>query len=101
MARTESKLNCGKDLKLQDLPDDRMIIENMFPFYPTEIMSDRPKIHVFLGAPPPSSVPASASEAGLRGEERPPAGWRHLELCWQDGRLRHKTGEALNLSLLN
>ncbi|XP_045898683.1 shieldin complex subunit 2 isoform X1 [Micropterus dolomieu] len=51
-------------------------------------MCDRPKIHVFLGAPPPSSGPALVSGAGEEGEERPPADWRHLELTWQHGRLR-------------
>ncbi|XP_041802861.1 shieldin complex subunit 2 isoform X2 [Chelmon rostratus] len=49
-------------------------------------MCERPKVHVFLGAPPPSSGPASTSGAGA--DERPPADWRHLELTWQDGRLR-------------
>ncbi|XP_062256319.1 shieldin complex subunit 2 isoform X2 [Platichthys flesus] len=50
-------------------------------------MCERSKIHVFLGAPPPpSSDPASVSEAG--DEDGPPAGWRHLELTWTDRRLR-------------
>uniref|UniRef100_A0A3Q1BZN3 Shieldin complex subunit 2 C-terminal domain-containing protein n=1 Tax=Amphiprion ocellaris TaxID=80972 RepID=A0A3Q1BZN3_AMPOC len=57
-------------------------------------MCDRPKIHVFLGAPPPSSCPASAPEAGMVTEDHPPAGWRHLELTWRDGRLRPAAGEA-------
>ncbi|KAM9345057.1 shieldin complex subunit 2 isoform 1-T2 [Symphorus nematophorus] len=58
-------------------------------------MSDRrSKIHVFLGAPPPSSVPTSGSGAGEDGEQRPPAGWRHLELTWRDGRLRPAADEA-------
>ncbi|KAK5854430.1 hypothetical protein PBY51_015499 [Eleginops maclovinus] len=50
-------------------------------------MSDRPKIHVFLGAPPtpdPASRPAAWGEA----ERRPPGDWRHLELRWQDGHLK-------------
>ncbi|XP_044229606.1 shieldin complex subunit 2 isoform X2 [Thunnus albacares] len=59
-------------------------------------MCDRPRIHVFLGAPPPSSDPDGVSEAGLDGEERPPAGWRHLELTWRDGRLRPAADEAGN-----
>ncbi|TDH01672.1 hypothetical protein EPR50_G00182630 [Perca flavescens] len=57
-------------------------------------MCERPKIHVFLGAPPPPAGPASVSGAGLEGEECPPAGWRHLELTWRDRRLRPATGEA-------
>ncbi|XP_040905198.1 shieldin complex subunit 2 [Toxotes jaculatrix] len=57
-------------------------------------MCDRPKIHVFLGAPPPSSGPASVSEAGVESEDRPPAGWRHLELTWTDGHLRAATGQC-------
>lgn len=57
-------------------------------------MCDRPKIHVFLGAPPPSLGPALVSGTGVEGEEHPPADWRHLELTWQDGRLRPATGEA-------
>ncbi|XP_070833807.1 shieldin complex subunit 2 [Chaetodon trifascialis] len=51
-------------------------------------MCDRPKIHIFLGAPPPPSDPDLISGAGADGEEHPPADWRHLELTWQDGRLR-------------
>lgn len=58
-----------------------------------DIMCDRPKIHVFLGAPPPSSGPASMSGGGVDGEEHPAADWTHLELTWQDGRLR-PAGEA-------
>ncbi|XP_027138162.1 shieldin complex subunit 2 isoform X4 [Larimichthys crocea] len=64
--------------------------------HPSDFMCDRPKIHVFLGAPPPSSSPALVSEAGVEGEERLPAGWRHLELTWQDGQLRPATDEAGN-----
>uniref|UniRef100_A0A3P8SM96 Shieldin complex subunit 2 n=1 Tax=Amphiprion percula TaxID=161767 RepID=A0A3P8SM96_AMPPE len=59
-------------------------------------MCDRPKIHVFLGAPPPSSCPASAPEAGMVTEDHPPAGWRHLELTWRDGRLRPAADELGN-----
>ncbi|XP_042357480.1 shieldin complex subunit 2 isoform X2 [Plectropomus leopardus] len=59
-------------------------------------MCERPKVHVFLGAPPPSSGPASPSEAGAEAEERPPADWRHLELTWRDGRLRPAADEAGN-----
>lgn len=47
-------------------------------------MCERPKIHVFLGAPP------SCSE--VRG--RPPADFKHLTLTWQDGHLQPATGEA-------
>lgn len=57
-------------------------------------MCERPKIHVFLGAPPPSTGPAVVSGAGVEDRARPPADWRHLELSWQDGRLRPATGEA-------
>lgn len=48
------------------------------------MMCERPKIHVFLGAPPPCSK--------VRG--RPPADFKHLKLTWQDGRLQPATGEA-------
>ncbi|KAF0027905.1 hypothetical protein F2P81_020646 [Scophthalmus maximus] len=51
-------------------------------------------IHVFLGAPPPSSGPISLSEAGEESERRPPAGWGHLELTWTDGRLRPVTDQT-------
>ncbi|XP_035460941.2 shieldin complex subunit 2 isoform X2 [Scophthalmus maximus] len=57
-------------------------------------MCDRPMIHVFLGAPPPSSGPISLSEAGEESERRPPAGWGHLELTWTDGRLRPVTDQT-------
>ncbi|KAM4730055.1 shieldin complex subunit 2 [Anableps anableps] len=55
-----------------------------------DIMRQRPKIHVFLGAPPPPLPPAAVpgSEAGTEEEECLPAGWRHLELTWTEGRLR-------------
>ncbi|KAL7383609.1 hypothetical protein ABVT39_014383 [Epinephelus coioides] len=59
-------------------------------------MCDRPKIHVFLGAPPPSSTPASVSESGVESDQHPPADWRHLELTWREGRLRPATDEAGN-----
>ncbi|XP_056252041.1 shieldin complex subunit 2 [Seriola aureovittata] len=55
-------------------------------------MCERPKIHVFLGAPPPSSGPASVSEVGAESVDRPPAGWGHLELTWTDGHLRPAAG---------
>ncbi|KAM6915920.1 shieldin complex subunit 2 [Xenentodon cancila] len=51
-------------------------------------MSERPKIHVFLGAPPPSSAPAVVPEAREEEEFCPPANWRHLELTWKEGRLQ-------------
>ncbi|XP_070772567.1 shieldin complex subunit 2 [Enoplosus armatus] len=57
-------------------------------------MCDRPKIHIFLGAPPPSSGPAMVSGAGVESEQRPPADWRHLELTWEDGRLRPATAQS-------
>lgn len=62
-------------------------------------MSHRPKVHVFLGAPPPPSCPAL--EAGVEAEQRPPADWRHLELRWMEGRLRPETGEAFRDQNLN
>lgn len=45
---------------------------------------ERPKIHVFLGAPPPCSE--------VRG--RTPADFKHLKLTWQDGHLQPAPGEA-------
>uniref|UniRef100_A0A3Q2UQF4 Shieldin complex subunit 2 n=1 Tax=Fundulus heteroclitus TaxID=8078 RepID=A0A3Q2UQF4_FUNHE len=57
-------------------------------------MDQRPKIHVFLGAPPPASVCGSEPGAGL--EERPSAGWRHLELTWREGRLTPAAGTPGN-----
>lgn len=57
-------------------------------------MCDRPKIHVFLGAPAPSSGPAVVSAARGEDGELPPANWRRLELSWKDGHLRPATGEA-------
>lgn len=47
-------------------------------------MCERPKIHVFLGAPPPCS----------KARGRPPADFKHLKLTWQDGHLLPATGEA-------
>lgn len=61
---------------------------------PQQRMCDRPKIHIFLGAPPPSSGPSSPSESAVEAEDQAPAPWRHLELTWMDGRLRLATGEA-------
>lgn len=55
-------------------------------------MSHPPKVHVFLGAPPPPSCPAL--EAGVEAKQRPPADWRRLELRWMEGQLRPETGEA-------
>ncbi|KAL3971616.1 cholesterol 7alpha-monooxygenase [Sarotherodon galilaeus] len=63
-------------------------------------MCDRKKIHVFLGAPPPSCSPASEPGAGLQEADRAPVRWRHLELTWRDGQLKpagdpgNETGEA-------
>lgn len=58
-------------------------------------MSDWLKVHVFLGAPPPP--PAGLEEEALAGkedEERCPAGWRHLELRWTEGRLVAEPGTS-------
>ncbi|KAM7386003.1 hypothetical protein PAMP_002030 [Pampus punctatissimus] len=52
------------------------------------VMCDRPRIHVFLGVPPPSSDPDLVSEDEVEGKEHPPAGWRHLELNWRHGHLQ-------------
>ncbi|XP_036071483.1 shieldin complex subunit 2 isoform X2 [Oryzias melastigma] len=52
-------------------------------------MSKRPKIHVFLGAPAPTSAP----EAPVEVSSRPPVRWRHLELTWRDGKLKPASGE--------
>ncbi|KAM9364436.1 shieldin complex subunit 2 isoform 2-T4 [Pholidichthys leucotaenia] len=49
-------------------------------------MCERPKIHVFLGAPPPSSCPTSVPEGRAEDGGRPPVAWRHLELRWGGGR---------------
>lgn len=68
----------------------------MSTFVSSEVsMAERPKIHVFLGAPPPPSDPGSEPEAGVGPEDRPLAGWRHLELTWREGRLRPSAGETL------
>ncbi|XP_028983204.1 shieldin complex subunit 2 [Betta splendens] len=48
-------------------------------------MCDRPKVHVFLGAPPLGT--------GVEDEERPQSAWRHLGLTWVDGHLKPTTGE--------
>lgn len=45
-------------------------------------MCERPKVHVFLGAPPPSG----------QVTDRRPAGFNRLELTWQDGHLHPATG---------
>lgn len=47
-------------------------------------MYEQPKIHVFLGAPPPSNE--------VRG--RPPADFKHLKLTWQDGHLQPAAAAA-------
>ncbi|XP_017289164.1 shieldin complex subunit 2 [Kryptolebias marmoratus] len=59
-------------------------------------MAERPKIHIFLGAPCPSSDPGSVPEAEVEGEDCHPAGWRHLELTWREGRLRPAAGDRAN-----
>ncbi|KAK2824712.1 hypothetical protein Q5P01_021887 [Channa striata] len=51
-------------------------------------MCDRPKIHVFLGPPPPSYDSASVPDSGVEREDSPFAEWRHLECTWTRGRLR-------------
>ncbi|XP_074531361.1 shieldin complex subunit 2 [Halichoeres trimaculatus] len=56
-------------------------------------MCDRPRILVFLGAPPASSV---GSGARTEEEECPPVHWRHLELTWQDGHLKPSTENSRN-----
>ena len=60
-------------------------------FSSVDFMCDRPKLHVFLGAPPP----AADTSTGPEGEERPPDNtWTHVELTWQDGHLKPATGAA-------
>lgn len=53
-------------------------------FSSAKVMSERPKIHVFLGDLPPSS----------EARPQPPADFKHLKLTWQDGRLRPAAGES-------
>lgn len=48
------------------------------------MMCERPKIHVFLGAPPPRR----------EVKVRPSADFKHLTLTWQDGHLQPAAGEA-------
>lgn len=48
------------------------------------VMCERPKIHVFLGALPLSS----------EVRHQPPAAFKHLKLTWQDGHLHPATGEG-------
>ncbi|XP_061915351.1 shieldin complex subunit 2 [Entelurus aequoreus] len=50
-------------------------------------MCERPKIHVFLGAPPSTPGPASVSDCGMERGGGPSGRWRHLELTWREGRL--------------
>lgn len=57
-------------------------------------MTDRPKVHVFLGAPPPPTGLEEEAVTGEKGEEHRPAGWRHLELRWKEGCLEAEPGEA-------
>uniref|UniRef100_M3ZD89 Shieldin complex subunit 2 n=1 Tax=Xiphophorus maculatus TaxID=8083 RepID=M3ZD89_XIPMA len=60
-------------------------------------MHQRPKIHIFLGAPPPPPPPPPPrppSPGMEEEEEERPAGWRHLELTWKAGRLRPAAGEG-------
>ncbi|CDQ86948.1 unnamed protein product [Oncorhynchus mykiss] len=49
-------------------------------------MTDKPKIHVFMGAPP--LTPVSDVDEGKSGQ------WRTMELCWQGGRLRAREDEG-------
>ncbi|XP_013881764.1 shieldin complex subunit 2 [Austrofundulus limnaeus] len=46
-------------------------------------MAEKAKVHIFLGAP----LPSSDSEAGVKERDCPLAEWRHLELTWREGRL--------------
>lgn len=55
-------------------------------------MSDKPKIHVFMGAPPPPPL-VSVPGGGVEDEEDSLGQWRTMELSWQAGRLRPRTGE--------
>lgn len=59
-----------------------------------QTMCDRPRIHVFLGAPPPSSDIVSLPGSGLEADELPHAQWSQVELTWVDGHLRPATGEV-------
>ncbi|XP_046884859.1 shieldin complex subunit 2 isoform X1 [Hypomesus transpacificus] len=53
-------------------------------------MSDKPKILVFLGAPPPPLEPVSEVEVRAVSESRP---WKTMNFLWQGGRLRPTEGE--------
>lgn len=53
-------------------------------------MCEPKKIHVFLGAPPPSSD----TEPGQECDGHHQSGLRHLDLTWTEGRLRPLTGEV-------
>ncbi|XP_061767417.1 shieldin complex subunit 2 isoform X3 [Nerophis ophidion] len=59
-------------------------------------MCERPKIHVFLGAPPSTPGPASVSDCGMETGERPSGRWRHLELTWREGRLLPADAEGVH-----
>ncbi|KAM6922890.1 shieldin complex subunit 2 [Lycodopsis pacificus] len=74
-----------------------------------DVMCERPKIHVFLGAPPlppslpphslpppPPSLPPLPPPSLPPPPLPPPNDWRHLELTWQDGRLRPAADEDGN-----
>ncbi|XP_028324913.1 shieldin complex subunit 2 isoform X2 [Gouania willdenowi] len=52
------------------------------------------KVHVFLGAPPPSSVLLSEPEPGSDPLNQHSEPWGHLDLCWRDGRLRPSGASA-------
>lgn len=49
-------------------------------------MTDKPKIHVFMGAP--RLTPVSDVDEGKSGQ------WRTMKLCWQGGRLRAREDEG-------
>ncbi|XP_007258822.3 shieldin complex subunit 2 isoform X1 [Astyanax mexicanus] len=51
-------------------------------------MTDKPKIHIFLGAPHPSSLSKDVQEEEEK-EGGLPFQWKTLELRWSQGRLRH------------
>ncbi|XP_054654965.1 shieldin complex subunit 2 isoform X2 [Dunckerocampus dactyliophorus] len=62
-------------------------------------MCERPRIHVFLGAPPSTPDNASAPDCAIEREGAPIGRWRHLELSWQEGRLVPADAEeAVHLS---
>ncbi|XP_056147686.1 shieldin complex subunit 2 [Lampris incognitus] len=52
-------------------------------------MSDKPKLHVYMGAPPPFTIlPGPEAKEVEEEEESWPGRWKHVALCWQGGKLR-------------